>query len=262
MNLVTRRQMLATLGVTAGACALSCSRDSLSKSHTGNDNKPASAWKYSRLSGDDIAQQAYDDTAKGHCMYGVFAPVMQQLGEKYGEPYRSFPVEMMAYGAGGTGGWGTLCGALNGGAALAGLFVRDETQQKQLISKLFKWYETAELPMFQPAKPVVKMAVPVSVSNSVLCHASVSNWCKVSGKKAFSKERKERCKRLTADVARKTVSLLNAHFAALPGTAPTTPPKSTGCAACHTAKDSTIQNSRGKMSCNPCHTMPDKHPEI
>lgn len=262
MNLVTRRQMLATIGVTAGACSLSCSRESQSKSHTGKDNKPASAWKYSMLSAEDTAQQAYADTDKGHCMYGVFAPVMQQLGEKYGEPYSSFPVEMMTYGAGGTGGWGTLCGALNGGSALIGLFVRDETQQKQLISELFKWYETAELPAFQPAKPVVKMAMPVSVSNSVLCHVSTTKWCKVSGKKAFGKERKERCRRLTADVAGKTVSLLNAHFAALPVTSPATPPKSTGCAACHTAKDSTIQNSRGKMSCTPCHTMGDKHPAI
>ena len=262
MNLVTRRQMLATVGVATGACGLSCSRNIQSKSHTGGGNKPARAWKYSKLRPDYSAQQAYCDTTKGHCMYGVFASVIQQLGDKHGEPYSSFPVDMMAYGAGGVGGWGSLCGALNGSAALIGLFVRGEMQQKQLIGKLFRWYETAELPTFQPSKPVVNMAMPVSISNSVLCHVSVTNWCKVSGEKTYTKEQKERCKRLTADVTRKTVELLNAHFAAPLATRPTTPPKPKGCAGCHTAKGSTIQDSRGKMSCNSCHAVSDKHPEI
>lgn len=262
MNLVTRRQMLATVGAAAGACALSSSKDIQAKPNTGKDNKPARAWKYSKLRPDYLAQQAYYATAKGHCMYGVFAPVMQQLGNKFGEPYRSFPVDMMVYGAGGAGGWGSLCGALNGAAALTGLFVRDETQQKQLISKLFKWYETAKLPTFQPSKPFVKMAMPASISNSILCHMSVTKWCKVSGEKTHTKEQKERCKRLTADVTRKTVELLNAHFAAPHAAGPTRPPKPKGCVACHTAKGSTIQNSRGKMSCTSCHTVPGKHPKV
>ena len=33
-------------------------------------------------------------------MYGVFAPVITQLAEKHGEPYKSFPVNMMRYGVG------------------------------------------------------------------------------------------------------------------------------------------------------------------
>ena len=138
MNLVTRRQMLAAVGVAAGASALSCSREFESKSRMGKESMPARAWKYSKLKPNHSAQRAYRDTAKGHCMYGVFASVMQQLGDKLGEPYRSFPVDMMAYGVGGAGGWGSLCGALNGSAALIGLFVQDETQMKQLIGKLFK----------------------------------------------------------------------------------------------------------------------------
>jgi hypothetical protein len=221
----------------------------------------AAIWKYSASDPDQLMQEAYKNAAKGHCMYGVFSAVMEELGRRFGEPYSSFPVDMMVYGAGGVGGWGTLCGALNGAAALIGLFVRDETRQKQLIGKLFKWYETSELPIFKPSNQEVEIAMPVSVSNSVLCHVSVTRWCKVSGKKAYMKEQKERCKRLTADVTRRTVELLNAHFAAPPVTFSTVPPEPKGCAVCHTAKGSTIQDSRGKMSCNSCHTVSEKHPE-
>jgi hypothetical protein len=32
-------------------------------------------------------------------MYGAFEAVLGQLGEKYGDPYKSFPVAMMKYGA-------------------------------------------------------------------------------------------------------------------------------------------------------------------
>jgi len=186
-------------------------------------------------------------------MYGVFESVVSQLAKEHGEPYRSFPVDMMRYGFGGTADWGSLCGALNGSAALIGLFTKKDEDLKTLVDEIFLWYEQTELPVYIPEKPAYDMKIPKSISVSVLCHASVTRWCKVSGHKTFSKPQKERCKRLTADTARKTVEVLNAQFVGRTSTTRQFNKKTKQCRSCHT-KGSKLQNSRGKMSCTSCHS--------
>jgi len=224
------------------------------------DEKSGFPWHYTRLDPDITAERTYYDCAKGHCMYGVFAPVVLQLAEKRGEPYKSFPVDMMRYGVGGTGGSGSLCGALNGSAALIGLFAKTEDEIKQLVGQLFLWYEQTELPAYAPKKPVLDIEMPKSVSNSVLCHVSVTRWCKVSGYKTFSKPQKERCKRLSADTSKKTVEILNAHFAGEFSTAAELNEEVKKCKSCHT-KGSEMSNSRGKTNCGSCHfSLAKAHP--
>jgi hypothetical protein len=192
-------------------------------------------------------------------MYGVFASVMSQLADKYGEPYRSFPVDMMIYGAGGVADWGSICGALNGSAALIGLFVEDEDEIKKLVNELFLWYQQTELPQHAPQKPGLDIEIAKSISDSVLCHVSVTRWCNVSGHKAYTKPQKERCKRLTADTAKKVVEILNAHFASSFTAALQHDEKTRQCMSCHT-KGSELQDTRGRMDCNSCHTpLPDDH---
>lgn len=80
-----------------------------------------------------------------------------------------------------------------------------------LVDALFGWYEKTALPDFVPAGTKFKN-VP-SVAGSPLCHASIANWCKASGKKSYSAERKERCGVLAAAVARKAVALLDEQAA-------------------------------------------------
>lgn len=261
MKSVTRRQLLVPIGLAAGSCVLSSCLSENRASSPGKENKAGFPWLYAELDPDRTAERAYYDCRKGHCMYGVFAPVMAQLAEKRGEPYRSFPVDMMRYGAGGTGGSGSLCGALNGGAALIGLFSKSEEEANQLISGLFLWYEQAELPAYVPRKPVLDMEMPTSLSNSVLCHVSVTRWCAASGQKAFDSKRKERCSRLTADTARKTVEILNAHYiGGYRAIAELTEDDKT-CQSCHT-KGSEMSNTRGNMSCGSCHfSLAKEHPE-
>jgi hypothetical protein len=221
--------------------------------------KPIYPWKYTKLDPETTAHRTYVQYKKGHCMYGVFTSVTTQLADKYGEPYRSFPVNMMIYGAGGVGGWGSLCGAANGSAALFGLFVEEEDDIKELVSELFLWYQQTELPQYVPEEPDLDIEIPRTVSNSVLCHTSCTRWCKVSGYKAYTKEQKERCKRLAADTARKTVEILNAHFASSFAAVTKHDNNSSSCMSCHT-KGSELQNTRGKMDCNSCHTcLPDTH---
>jgi hypothetical protein len=256
---LTRREILGAVGIAAGSCALSsCAIEEMNSAQKGT-KKSVFPWRYGELDPNITAQKAYAECPKGHCMYGVFASVMSQLADEYGEPYSSFPVDMMVYGAGGTAGWGSLCGAANGSAALIGLFVKDEDEIKKLVDELFLWYQQTELPQYVPPKPDLNIEMAQSISNSVLCHVSVTTWCKIAGHKAYTKPQKERCKRLTADTAKKTVEILNAHFASSFAATLKHDEKTRQCMPCHT-KGSELQNTRGKMECNSCHsTLPDNH---
>ena len=256
---LTRRDVLGAVGIAAGTCVLSsCAMEGMG-SFQGGASKKVFPWKYAELDPEITASRAYSNFDKGHCMYGAFASVMSQLADKYGEPYRSFPVDMMIYGAGGVGGWGSICGAVNGSASLIGLFVKDEDEIKQLVNELFLWYQQTELPVYVPEKPALNIEMAKSVSSSVLCHVSCTRWCKISSHKTFTKPQKERCKRLTADTAKKTVEILNAHFASCFAAALQHDEKTRQCMPCHT-KGSKLQNTRGKMGCNSCHSsLADEH---
>jgi hypothetical protein len=257
---LTRREVLGIVGAAAGSCALSSCATNKMVTFPKETRKYGFPWTYTELDPDITAQKAYHIYEKGHCMYSVFASIILQLAEEYGEPYRSFPVDMMRYGGGGTASWGSLCGALNGSSALVGLFTEKDEDLKLLIDEMFLWYEQTELPVYIPKRPTYNIEIPKSVSASILCHVSVTRWCKVSGHKAFSKPQKERCKRIAADTAGKTVEVFNTHFAGRTSTARQFNKKTKQCTSCHT-KGSKLQNSRGKMICMSCHSFSlDKHP--
>ena len=83
---LTRREVLSAVSIAAGSCALSsCAIEEMGASKEGIA-KSAYPWKYAKLDPEKTAQRAYAECPKGHCMYGVFASVMSQLAEKYGEP--------------------------------------------------------------------------------------------------------------------------------------------------------------------------------
>jgi len=154
----------------------------------------------------------------------------------------------------------SLCGALNGSAALIGLFTETDEDLRILIDELFLWYEQTELPAYLPKKPTYNIDIPKSISASVLCHVSVTKWCTVSGHKAFSDPKKERCKRLSADTARKTVELLNARIVGRTSVTPQFSKETKQCRLCHT-RASEVQDFSGKMICTSCHSVDlDKHP--
>lgn len=122
----------------------------------------AAAWAYRRLEPADVAAAAYGLYPDGGCMYAVFTSVIQALAKSQPEPFSSFPCYMMKYGGGGVGHWGSICGALNGAAAVIGLFERDKERREALISTLFVWYEQTALPGYTP-KPA-KEAPPCDKS--------------------------------------------------------------------------------------------------
>jgi hypothetical protein len=210
-------------------------------------------WKYSPLDPAITAELAYKHYKNGGCMYATFKSVLAQLADKFGEPYASFPFHLMTYGHGGVGGFGTICGALNGAAALIGLFTPGKDRQDSLITGLFRWYESKQLPEFRPQEPTVDFNPPASVSNSVLCHASTTKWMNATGYTIKSKQRKERCRRLTSDVAAHTTVILNEYFNNNYVTYGHDEETVRKCMTCH-GSESKLGNTGGKMSCTSCHT--------
>ena len=204
-------------------------------------------WPYQALDPEAVARLAFATCQRGGCMLAVLDPLVRSVAERLGPPYTAFPFAMFAYGAGGVAGWGTLCGALNGAAAAFSLL---SAQPGALISALFAWYEKEALPDLSPAG--ARFPTVSSVAGSLLCHASVSRWCRASGKRSTSPERAERCAALSGSVARKAAVLLNVHAA---GTlaAPSPEEATRHCLSCH-GPQGTLGNTATRMSCPPCHT--------
>lgn len=207
---VSRREILIGASKCAvGAAAFAAVSGVGSNFITKAEAKEAQAlpWPYEKIDPKEAGQIAYDGWYKAFCSYGVASGILVPLQKKIGEPYTSIPTEGLRLGEGGTVGWGTLCGSLLGATVAVG-FVAPYDVGKQIINELLQWYSDAKLPLYVPAQPRAEVAVQ-TISASPLCHISVGKWCKAANKGLGSPERKERCARITADVAMKTVSMLN-----------------------------------------------------
>lgn len=210
-------------------------------------------WIYVPLDPELTAQRAYRYYNDGSCMYATILSVVSQLAEHIGEPYSSFPMHLFKYGHGGVGGYGSICGALNGAAAIVGMLIGEKSAQDKVIADLFRWYEITPLPHFTPEEATFEYTPSVSTSQSILCHASNTNWCEASGFKVSSDERKERCRRLTADVAFRLTLALNSMYAQDYVAGLQSNPEAASCMACH-GDQGKLDNIAVKMDCNSCHT--------
>jgi len=282
MTQISRRKVLSTLGTVGAASLLTGCRDaSLSSSAAAaGPSQPADGacpatpahaaqitpsgpssltWDYVRLDPADVADRAYRIYPEGGCMYAVVASVVGALADRVGEPFRSFPVEMMRYGDGGVGAWGSLCGVVNGGAALIGMFRNEKTKKRReaIITELGVWYETTPLPEYRPISPKWADEAEPSVAGALLCHVSDSRLCKASAREAFSVEKNEGWRRLAADGASKIVQLLNRDLEGDLIEGKLTPAVNT-CVDCHGTKN--LENAMVKMNCATCHQFERKHP--
>ena len=194
------------------------------------------------------------------CCAGCFGGIVEALKESVGDPWTNFPIEVMLFGRGGGVGWGSICGALNGAAALVSL-VTEKAPSAALINEIWGFSTTENLPSdaANAATYVVQNytgEMPQNISGSPLCHASVSQWCMVADKKVSDIERKERCARLTGDIAAKAAEVLNAHFASTFASTFTDPESNATCMACH---GTALSNVMTHMECAPCHTAEPVH---
>ena len=269
---ISRRRLLTRAGVAVGAFGLAgCVPEpcpACPEPETVIKEVPASfpAWPfpYEKLDVEEVRKRGHLGYYEGACSYGAFNAIISALAERIGEPYISFPTMFMKYGEGGVVGWGSLCGGLNGSCAAINLVAGEN--YKPLVNELTAWYSTTPMPTeisnnyavnheFLVTEYKSDKALAQSVSNSTLCHASVTNWCKASGFASGSSERSERCGRLTGDVAARAVELLNSladgEFEAVISLSEDTQT----CRTCHSkGKDYELgQWTRGKESCTSCH---------
>ena len=219
-------------------------------------------WPYQKLDPEVVRKKGYEGYYEGACMYGAVRALVSELSAKVGDPYSSLPIDMFRYGEGGMAGWGSLCGALNGSCAVLNL-ASDKNTYPKLVTELLNFYTTNSFPSKKHDAYAKFPGQVQSVSGSTLCHVSIANWCKVSGKKALSPERADRCAKLAGDVAAHAAELLNKVADGTFAAAYTIPPAVQTCRGCH-AKGGTLGNIRGKENCEQCHDLNYKahHPSF
>lgn len=213
---------------------------------------PAWPWPYQKLDPQVIKKRGYEGYYQGGCMYGAALAIIGELQKEVGSPFTAIPIDMFRYGEGGTAGWGTLCGALNGASAAINIVCGKDSYAK-LINELLGWYSEFPFPSKDHDTYAKFQNQPQNVANSPLCHVSVTLWCKTAGKKVSDPERLDRCAKLTGDVAAKAVEFLNAQADGkfVPAYQPSE--LFAGCMGCHWGKDSMLNNVQGKMNCVSCH---------
>lgn len=208
---------LATLsvGVLAGCGAAS---STIASSSTAASSTAASAdpltieapkfpftWK--KLDADEVQTRAWQSFYdKGGCAIAVFDSILGLMADTYGYPYNQIPVQMYYNGHAGYCA-SSLCGSLGGAAGILGLFLPTDKVDEQLKA-LEAWYCAAELPFYQP-----ELDLPCTVSGSVNCSDSVGKWMTAANVTSMGDDkRKARCAGVSADVALKTIELLDVFY--------------------------------------------------
>ena len=265
MKSMNRRRAIASLGLFGGSALLSGCGGRASGEPGAADYPLERAgsppnWNYRKLDPYAVGEVAYQMYADGGCMYAIVGSVMQALAEKVGAPFDSFPVNMMRYGNGGMGGIGSVCGVVNGCAALIGLFEdkKEKDRREELIGDICAWYESTPLPIYEPAEPAWADEVAPSMADSILCHVAVARWCQVTGCDIKCAERRERCRRASVDGVIRVVDLLNRNSMDPNCECLSLATETQACLECHGPRE--LNNSMGRMNCASCHTFDGRHP--
>lgn len=207
-------------------------------------------WKYQKLDVEAVRKAGYDNYMKGGCMYGAAAALLTELAKTPGSPWKTVPLDMFKYGAGGVGSWGTLCGALNGATQVMSMALGVNSD---LIDNLMNWYQTFPFPSTK-LDGIAKFKNQVTtVAKSPLCHVSVSTWCDAANAKVNSDEKKDRCAKLSGDTAAYVAQQLNDMLDKMPISKIAASADYASCMGCHTGKTSLLDNEQGKMNCVSCH---------
>ena len=204
--LETRRQFLKKSVAMLGGAALLGSVPFAGAMAESQPEAPAHPFPYAELDLDEVERIAYEGYFENGCCYGVAKGLLAELCKKVGFPYTMIPPEMFANGKEGYTA-GTLCGALGGAAGVIGLCCAPD-DARAITKELFAWYTSTPLPIYQPEGDA-----PVqTISTTVNCVDSVSNFMTEAEVERADPIRKRRCGGVSGDVARKTAELLNIHY--------------------------------------------------
>lgn len=217
---------------------------------------PEFPWPWAELDPDEVARRGYEFYfSRGACANATFQAIVGLLQEKVGYPWTTVPGNLWFQGSGGVVSWGTICGSLNSAAML--IHMATGKDYPALVDNLMNWYCQYEFPS-QRYESFCKFPNQVTtVAGSPLCHISVTKWSNAAGVATSSDEKKDRCAKLSGDVAVYTLELINRYVkegsADFAGKwAPSDTFKH--CTACHTTSSVEIGPSQqGKLNCVPCH---------
>jgi hypothetical protein len=224
----------------------------------GADGAPAAApggaplppWPYKKLDVDLVRRRGYEAYFKYACGYATAVALLQTLQETSGGPWNSLPPEMFRFSAGGGLHWGTLCGALNTCLAVLNLAT---PRFEELGDELMGWYTQFPFPSSAHEGYAKYKNQITTVSNSPLCHLSVSIWAVKAGARISEMAKKDRCAKLAGDTAAKTAELLNQDLENRVQLSYKPAKEFSHCLDCHQGKKSLLDNEQGKFSCLPCH---------
>jgi hypothetical protein len=226
---------------------------------------PPLPWPYpaAGLDPDEVRKLGYSlYYLEGGCGHGGGQSIIDALAAELPEPWGLLPRGLYKYGAGGAVGWGTICGALNG---VLGVMDILEVHGK-LGNALMDYYSTALLPTDalegwvpdDPAVPIPLIGITKTVSNSPLCHVSVSSWAAEAGVPVSDPSKKDRCAKVVGDTVAYAVELMNDYFLDEVTPPPWEAPEEyAGCYSCHTAP--MVPSQGGKMDCLECHDVSPRH---
>src|SRR3990172_11530265 len=135
---LSRKEFLASGSkYAAGAVIGAVAADALTNKVVAEIN---AAWPYpyQTLDPEKVRILGHDLYYSRGCCYGAFAALATACKDLIGEPWTSFPSEVMAYGGGGGAGWGGTCGAVNGAAAFISL-VMSGADATAIESEVYGW---------------------------------------------------------------------------------------------------------------------------
>ncbi|MGQ9570469.1 MAG: hypothetical protein ACUVUQ_06440 [Thermodesulfovibrionales bacterium] len=180
------------------------------------------------------------------------------------------------FGAGGGMHWGTLCGVPNGCMVVLNLM---NLATSAYVDQIMLYFSQTEFPssdlydiytdldyqyLFGGKVPQPDVDVKAhTISNSPLCHVSISKWCYAAGidmtvKNAYGIPHKvDRCAKMAGDVAAFTAELLNGITSNLE-----IPETTEFCYNCHNAGVSPYTAQQGHMDCLECHTDMRPHTHV
>jgi len=217
---------------------------------------PPFPWPWAELDPDEVARRGYEFYfSRGACANATFYAIVDLLREKVGYPWTTLPDNLWLQGSGGVVSWGTICGSLNSAAMLINMVAGKD--YPALVDNLLSWYCQFEFPSERYESYCKFPKQVTTVAGSPLCHMSVSKWARAAGVSTSSDEKKDRCAKLSGDVAVYTLELLNRYVkegsAAFAGKwEPYEEAKH--CTACHTTSSVDIGPSQqGKLNCVTCH---------
>ena len=155
----------------------------------------------------EVQARVYEQWFKiGGCGASVFDGILGTLSDQYGYPYNHYPHELAFLGHAGYNS-GTYCGSLGAATLAISLFIPKENLD-DVLNELQAWYTSTVLPIYEGEYDDVHTKAP-----SVNCADSLGTWMKAAGVAEKSDpRRKSRCAALSADVAAKTVELINIFY--------------------------------------------------